>query len=113
MITLLFLVVEVLLIFTGSTKKLAVGGLVVISILELTVNAGLMFKEVKEEWHYPDTDLFKRPSAAIKQALPSIEKHELRRLENIDPISRDDSLRFNYGSINFFLRLLIVLSSKK
>jgi uncharacterized membrane protein YfhO len=101
-ITLLFLVVEVLLIFTGLTKKLAVGGLVAISILELTLNAGLMFKGVKEEWHYPDTDLFKGPSATIKQALPPIKKNELRRLENIDPISRDDSLRFNYGSVNLF-----------
>ena len=101
-ITLLFLVVEVLLIFTGLTKKLAVGGLVVISILELTVNAGLMFKGVATEWHYPSASLFKESAKAIEKGLPKINKDRLRRVENLDSISRDDGLRFNYGSVNLF-----------
>ena len=44
--TLLFLIVEVLLIFSGLNKKVAIGSLVLVSILELTINAGLMFKGV-------------------------------------------------------------------
>lgn len=101
-VTLLFLIVEVLLIFTGLNKKLAVGSLVLVSILELTINAGLMIKGVATEWHYPNTSLFNEPAKAIEEGLPKINNDRLRRVENLDSITRDDSLRFNYGSANFF-----------
>lgn len=100
--TLLFLIVEVLLIFSGLNKKVAIGSLVLVSILELTINAGLMFKGVATEWHYPSASLFNEPAKAIKEGLPKIRNDRLRRVENLDSISRDDGLRFNYGSANFF-----------
>lgn len=101
-ITLIFLVTYILLIHTELKTPLLQIVLMGVCLLELLGNTGLMIYGVGREWHYPSSSLFTNKSEAMQEFASSKNHAALQRMESLDPISRDDGIRFNYGSVNFF-----------
>jgi uncharacterized membrane protein YfhO len=101
-ISLVFLLIYVGLIRFTAAKIKWQWSILLICLLEVGVNSGLLIYGTSEEWHYPSTSVFNQHAESVQKITDQNPTGNLRRLESLDPISRDDGIRFGYGSINFF-----------
>lgn len=87
-----------------SMKKLSVLLLLLMGI-EAGTNGYYMLNGILNDWNYPSRDLYTKPRPAIETLVAksrSLTDGSFYRMENLDPISTNDSLNFNYNGISFF-----------
>ncbi|MDR3156848.1 MAG: YfhO family protein [Lactobacillales bacterium] len=83
--------------------------------LEAVVNTYGEFEGISRDWVYSFNSLYNRPYLEIKKLVESANKNEKIkrfRLENLAPVSANDSLNYGYSGINFFSSIRNRHSSK-
>lgn len=105
--TFVVLLIYVLFLSKFQKNKMAKYLVFAVFIIEISVNAGTMIKNIDTEWHYPLTSLYNDPQKELRTIVKDSQAtNALTRLESLDPISRDDGIRFGYGSINLFSSII-------
>ncbi|MGX7265618.1 YfhO family protein [Enterococcus crotali] len=71
---------------------------------EAFVNAQALVKGIKQDWNYPSRELIAKPYPHIKALSDQAfeENDTFFRMENLNPISLDDSFNFGYHGIGMF-----------
>ncbi|WP_281164435.1 YfhO family protein [Liquorilactobacillus sicerae] len=70
---------------------------------EVTFNAFCLLRDTNLEWHYPASRLATQNSAEIEADLKIDRQSDtVLRAANLDEISRNDSLQYNYSAADFF-----------
>lgn len=83
--------------------------------LEALVNTYGEFEGISRDWVYSFSSLYNRPYPEIKKLVEAANKNEKTkrfRLENLVPVSANDSLNYGYSGINFFSSIRNRHSSK-
>ncbi|MGG5341933.1 YfhO family protein [Enterococcus sp. AZ192] len=106
-ITLVLLVcyLILLLIYKGNKLKRILPVLfAMLMIFEAGFNTKLMIEGIKEEWGYAGRKVYDAHYEDIKTLVEKTksENDGFYRLENLDPISRNDSFNYGYSSVTMF-----------
>ncbi|MBM7711888.1 YfhO family protein [Enterococcus xiangfangensis] len=107
-ITLGFLAIYALL-FTGfHSNKIPVKTLslllLVLMCAEAAVNSDFMVRGILKDWNYASRSLYTEPYPAIKNLVDKTktDNDDFYRLENLDPVSANDSFNYGYNGISMF-----------
>lgn len=78
--------------------------LVVVVCCEMTFNTSHIFLGIKKEWGYVRRDNYAKSHKDIKALVDKTKnrKQQFYRVENQNPITRNDSFNFNYSGITMF-----------
>ncbi len=108
-LTILFLALYLISIIFYQLKHIGKSKLVILLLLlvsiEATINTSGMLNGVLEDWNYPSRSLYTLPYSSIKKLVDQTKtenKNEFYRLENLDPVSSNDSLNYGYNGVSFF-----------
>ncbi|MCF1685860.1 YfhO family protein [Tetragenococcus halophilus] len=107
-LTLSFLTVYGVIFFSFYTKKFsfkqAVLFLLVFVTAEMTINTNSMLRGILDEWNYASRKLYTEPYPAINELVEQTkeENDSFYRLENLDPVSANDSFNYGYSGISMF-----------
>ncbi|MDH6363843.1 putative membrane protein YfhO [Enterococcus sp. PF1-24] len=71
---------------------------------EAFINTNSMIQGILDDWNYASRSLFTEPYPDIKQLVTTAqqEEDEFFRLENLNPVSSNDSLNYGYNGLSFF-----------
>lgn len=107
-LTIIFLLIYFVCMSGNSLKLLSRKQLSLLLLLtigvEMSLNANAMVHGILEDWNYASRSLYTDPQPSL-QALVNQTKKENQtfyRLENLDPVSSNDSFAYNYAGINMF-----------
>ena len=107
-LTVVFLIVYALV--TGfyqsglfSKNRFAVFFLLFVS-LEMALNTSSMVRGILDEWNYASRSLYSEPFPNIKTLVDQTKKanETFYRLENLDPVSSNDSINYGYSGVGLF-----------
>lgn len=107
-LTLSFLTVYCVIFFSFYTKKFsfkqAVLFLLIFVTAEMTINTNSMLRGILDEWNYASRELYTEPYPAINELVEQTkeENDSFYRLENLDPVSANDSFNYGYSGISMF-----------
>ncbi|AYW47904.1 copper ABC transporter permease [Tetragenococcus osmophilus] len=107
-LSLAFLVVYFIIFFSFYTKqftlKQTVLFLLLFATVEMAVNTNSMLRNILDEWNYPSRGLYTEPYPAINELVEETkeENDTFYRLENLDPVSANDSFNYGYSGISMF-----------
>ncbi|OQO69958.1 copper ABC transporter permease [Enterococcus villorum] len=78
--------------------------LLLLMTAEASVNTNSMIHGILDDWNYASRSLYTDPSPAIKTLVDQTkqESDSFYRLENLDPISPNDSINYGYSGISLF-----------
>ena len=87
----------------ASMKRLSVVLLLLMGV-EAATNGYYMLNGILNDWNYPSRDLYTKPRYDIETLVAKTKKQSpyFYRMEDLDPISTNDSINFGYNGINFF-----------
>lgn len=89
-----------------KTRKYVVLALSLLLSVELITNASLLVQGVKADWNYPSRSLFTEPYDTYTDAVKTTQKEEqsdgFYRMENLTPISANDSFNYNFSGVSMF-----------
>lgn len=74
-------------------------------LVEASTNGYFMLEGILEDWNYASRSLYTQPRNDIEQLVAESKKESQGvkyRLENLDPISMNDSLNFGYSGVGLF-----------
>lgn len=86
-----------------TQKRFALFLLLFVS-LEMTLNTNGMIRGILDDWNYASRSLYTKPHKDIRN-LVDITKEandSFYRLENLDPVSANDSINFGYSGVGMF-----------
>jgi uncharacterized membrane protein YfhO len=100
----LLLFYPLLLTLNQKSATFLCPGLLFLTVgLELTFNAFCLIHGTAVEWHYPASSLYTRYYSEIDHDLKSYRgKQQFIRAANLDEVSRNDSLNYQFSSADFF-----------
>lgn len=86
-----------------SRKQLSILLLLTIGV-EVSLNANAMVHGILEDWNYASRSLYTDPQPSIQSLVDQTKQASdtFYRLENLDPVSSNDSFAYNYAGINMF-----------
>lgn len=108
LLTILFLLLYVVTIFFFQWLKFPPRRLAILLLLlvsaEAAVNTRNMVTGILDDWNYASRSLYSEPYPAIKQLVDKSQASETSfyRLENLDPVSSDDSINYGYSGVSLF-----------
>ncbi|MGX7173451.1 YfhO family protein [Enterococcus ratti] len=78
--------------------------LLLLMTAEASINTNSMIHGILDDWNYASRSLYTNPSPAIKMLVDKTkqESDTFYRLENLDPISPNDSINYGYSGISLF-----------
>jgi uncharacterized membrane protein YfhO len=107
-LTIVFFVLYLLCIVFGqhdmlSKKRVAIL-LLVFVCGEMAINTSGMVRGILDDWNYASRSLFTDPYPSIKELVNQAdqESDQFYRLENLDPVSSNDSINYGYSGISMF-----------
>lgn len=107
-LTICFLLLYILVFtFTAKdsfTKKTARILLLAVICCEAAVNTNGMVRGILNDWNYASRSLYTQPYPAIKNLVDQTKSsnQSFYRLENLDPVSSNDSFNYGYSGISMF-----------
>lgn len=108
-LTIAFMAAYILIFIYYQFSKISFKQISIILLLlmgiEASANGYYMLNGILDDWNYPSRDLYTKPRPAIESLVAQSQKlsgNTFYRMENLDPISTNDSLNFNYNGISFF-----------
>ncbi|GAA3008111.1 YfhO family protein [Tetragenococcus solitarius] len=107
-LTLAFLVVYFIIFFSFYSKRFTLKQLILFLLLfvtaEMTINTNSMLRGILDDWNYASRELYTKPYPAINQLIgqTKAENDTFYRLENLDPVSANDSFNYGYSGISMF-----------
>ncbi|MCF1601044.1 YfhO family protein [Tetragenococcus halophilus] len=107
-LTLSFLIVYCVIFFSLYTKNFsfqqAMLFLLIFVTAEMTINTNSMLRGILDEWNYASRELYTEPYPAINELVEQTkeENDSFYRLENLDPVSANDSFNYGYSGISMF-----------
>lgn len=107
-LTIAFLVVYLLIFWLYQSNffsaKTTTSFLLLFVCLEMGVNTNGMLHGILDEWNYASRSLYTEPYPAIKNLVDQTkeENDSFYRLENLDPVSSNDSINYGYSGISQF-----------
>ncbi len=107
-LTLSFLIVYGVIFFSFYTKKFSFKQTVLFLLIfvtaEMTINTNSMLRGILDEWNYASRELYTEPYPAINELVEQTkeENDSFYRLENLDPVSANDSFNYGYSGISMF-----------
>lgn len=106
-ITILLLVsyLILLLVYKGNKlRKVLPIILAVVMVAEAGFNTKVMFEGIKEDWGYAGRSVYDGHYEDIKTLVEKTkrENDDFYRMENMDPISRNDSFNYGYSGVTMF-----------
>lgn len=78
--------------------------LILLMTAEASINTNSMIHGILDDWNYASRSLYTDPAPAIKTLVDKTKKETdtFYRLENLDPISPNDSINYGYSGISLF-----------
>ncbi|MDN6640026.1 MAG: YfhO family protein, partial [Tetragenococcus sp.] len=107
-LTLAFLIVYFIIFYSLYTKQFTFKQVVLFLLLfvtaEMAINTNSMLQGILDEWNYPSRSLYTEPYPAINELVEQTkeENDTFYRLENLDPVSANDSFNYGYSGISMF-----------
>lgn len=107
-LTIVFFALYLLCIGFGQlgmlTKKKVALLLLVFVCGEMAINTSGMVRGILNDWNYASRSLFTDPYPSIKQLVDQADKDNetFFRLENLDPVSSNDSINYGYSGVSMF-----------
>ncbi|WP_086314870.1 ABC transporter permease [Enterococcus sp. 7F3_DIV0205] len=107
-ITALFLLLYLAGIVFYQLKKIPMHYLIILLLLlvstEAFINTNSMLKGILEDWNYASRSLYSEPYPSIKKLVDKTKKEndEFYRLENLNPVSSNDSINYGYSGVSLF-----------
>ncbi|BCA86753.1 copper ABC transporter permease [Enterococcus saigonensis] len=107
-LTICFLLLYILVFtFTAKdsfTKKTARILLLAVVCCEAAINTNGMVRGILNDWNYASRSLYTEPYPAIKNLVDQTKtsNQTFYRLENLDPVSSNDSFNYGYSGISMF-----------
>lgn len=107
-ITVIFLLLYLASIIFYQLKKIPMQQLVVLLLLlvstEAIINTNAMLNGILDDWNYASRSLYSEPYPAIKQLVDRTKKENdtFYRLENLNPVSSNDSINYGYSGVSLF-----------
>ncbi len=85
-----------------SVKYLSL--LLLLMTAEASVNTNSMIHGILDDWNYASRSLYTDPAPSLKTLVDKTKKESdtFYRLENLDPISPNDSINYGYSGISLF-----------
>ena len=70
----------------------------------MAINTSGMVRGILNDWNYASRSLFTDPYPSIKQLVDQADKDNetFFRLENLDPVSSNDSINYGYSGVSMF-----------
>lgn len=107
-LTVLFLLLYLAGIAFYQLKKVPMQHLVILLLLlvcsEAFINTKLMVNGILEDWNYASRSLYSEPYPDIKKLVDQTNRtnDSFYRLENLDPVSSNDSINYGYSGVSLF-----------
>ncbi|MDA9471155.1 YfhO family protein [Enterococcus sp. 5H] len=107
-LTVLFLLLYLAGIVFYQLKKIPMNYLIILLLLlvssEAFINTNAMLNGILKDWNYASRSLYSEPYPAIKQLVDRTKKDNdsFYRLENLNPVSANDSINYGYSGVSLF-----------
>lgn len=107
-LTILFLLLYLAGIAFYQLKKVPMQHLVILLLLlvcsEAFINTKLMVDGILDDWNYASRSLYSEPYPDIKKLVDQTNRtnDSFYRLENLDPVSSNDSINYGYSGVSLF-----------
>ncbi|MFK4567726.1 YfhO family protein [Enterococcus sp. UD-01] len=107
-LTVVFLVLYLTAIIFYQLKKVPMHYLLVLLLLlvsaEAFINTNLMLNGILEDWNYASRSLYSEPYPDLKKLVDKTKEDNdtFYRLENLNPVSSNDSINYGYSGISLF-----------
>ena len=107
-LTVLFLLLYLAGIAFYQLKKVPMQHLVILLLLlvcsEAFINTKLMVDGILDDWNYASRSLYSEPYPDIKKLVDQTNRtnDSFYRLENLDPVSSNDSINYGYSGVSLF-----------
>lgn len=107
-ITVLFLLLYLAGIVFYQLKKIPMHSLILLLLLlvstEAFINTNTMLQGILKDWNYASRSLYSEPYPSIKQLVDKTKKENdsFYRLENLNPVSSNDSINYGYSGVSLF-----------
>lgn len=107
-LTVLFLLLYFAGIVFYQLKKIPMKYLIILLLLlvssEAFINTNAMLNGILKDWNYASRSLYSEPYPAIKQLVDRTKKDNdsFYRLENLNPVSANDSINYGYSGVSLF-----------
>lgn len=107
-LTVLFLLLYLAGIVFYQLKKIPMKYLIILLLLlvssEAFINTNAMLNGILKDWNYASRSLYSEPYPAIKQLVDRTKKDNdsFYRLENLNPVSANDSINYGYSGVSLF-----------
>ena len=108
LLTIVFLIVYLLLFSLYQLKLFSLKRFTIFLLLfvscEMALNTHGMVMGILEDWNYASRSLYTAPHQPIKTLVnqAAAESDGFYRLENLDPVSANDGLNYNYSGVSLF-----------
>lgn len=86
------------------TKKRFILFLLLFVSLEMAVNTNGTIRGILNDWNYASRSLYTKPYPAIKELVEITKEanEHFYRMENLDPVSSNDSINYGYSGVGMF-----------
>ncbi|MTD40324.1 YfhO family protein [Erwinia sp. CPCC 100877] len=107
-LTVVFLVLYLTAIIFYQLKKLPMHYLLILLLLlvssEAFINTNLMLNGILEDWNYASRSLYSEPYPDLKKLVDKTKEDNdtFYRLENLNPVSSNDSINYGYSGVSLF-----------
>lgn len=107
-LTVLFLLLYLAGIVFYQLKKIPMQYLIILLLLlvssEAFINTNAMLNGILEDWNYASRSLYSEPYPAIKKLVDrtKTDNDSFYRLENLNPVSANDSINYGYSGVSLF-----------
>lgn len=107
-LTITFLLLYLISIAFYQLKKLPLHSLITLLLLlassEALINTSSMLNGILDEWNYASRSLYSEPYPALNYLVKQSKKENntFYRLENLNPVSANDSFNYGYSGISMF-----------
>jgi uncharacterized membrane protein YfhO len=107
-LTVVFLVLYLTAIIFYQLKKVPMHYLLVLLLLlvsaEAFINTNLMLNGILEDWNYASRSLYSEPYPDLKKLVDKTKEDNdaFYRLENLNPVSSNDSINYGYSGVSLF-----------
>lgn len=107
-LTVLFLLLYLAGIVFYQLKKIPMNYLIILLLLlvssEAFINTNAMLNGILNDWNYASRSLYSEPYPAIKKLVDRTKKDNdsFYRLENLNPVSANDSINYGYSGVSLF-----------
>ena len=108
LLTIVFLIVYLLLFSLYQLKLFSLKRFTIFLLLfvscEMALNTHGMVMGILEDWNYASRSLYTAPHKPIKTLVnqAAADSDGFHRLENLDPVSANDGLNYNYSGVGLF-----------